>query len=125
MKTITIANQHDFIITVVQNRFEPGYICQSKALQSNACKSLLEAITSIYQQAFLTKTRLDGLSVMSYDNSEICKMLLSDICFQPYIFKIGNLNLTIFGIDKSNNLDWNYARKGYQSSFVHNFAKLV
>ncbi|CAG8694238.1 11259_t:CDS:1, partial [Dentiscutata heterogama] len=123
MKTITTVNQRDFIITVVQNNFEPGYICQSEALRSNICQSSSEAVTSIYQQAFSTKTRLDGLLVMGYDDSEICKMLLSDIYFHPYAFKIGNLNLTIFGIGKSNNPDWNYAGKGYRSSFVHNFRK--
>ncbi|CAG8849578.1 46169_t:CDS:1, partial [Gigaspora margarita] len=67
-------------------------------LQSNTYKSLSKSITSIYQQAFLTKTRLDGLSVIGYDNLEICKMLLSDIYFQPYTFRIGNLNLTVFEI---------------------------
>ncbi|CAG8667729.1 11601_t:CDS:2, partial [Dentiscutata erythropus] len=108
MKTITTVNQRDFIITVVQNNFEP---------------SSSEAITSIYQQAFSTKTRLDGLLVMGYDDSEIYKMLLSDIYFHPYTFKIGNLNVIIFEIGKLNNPDWNYAGKGYQSSFVYNFRK--
>ncbi|CAG8466859.1 7530_t:CDS:1 [Cetraspora pellucida] len=123
MKTITTVNQHDFIITVVQNNFEPEYICQSEALQNNICQSSSKAITSIYQQAFSTKTRLDSLLVMGYDDSEICKMLLSDIYFHPYTFKIGNLNVIIFEIGKSNNPDWNYAGKGYRSSFVHNFCK--
>ena len=113
MKTITTVNQRDFIITVVQNNFEPGYICQSEALQSSICRSSSEAITSIYQQAFSTKTRLDGLLVMGYDDSEICEKLLSDIYFHPYTFTIGSINLTIFGIGKSNNPDWNYAGKGY------------
>ncbi|CAG8514000.1 12658_t:CDS:2 [Dentiscutata erythropus] len=123
MKTITIVNHRDFIITVVQNNFEPRYICQSEALQSNICRSLSEAITSIYQQAFFTKTRLDGLLVMGYCDSEICKMLLSSIYFHSYTITTGSLNLTIFGIGKSNNPNWNYARKGYRSSFVHNFRK--
>ncbi|CAG8719844.1 5721_t:CDS:2 [Cetraspora pellucida] len=108
IKTITTVNQRDFIITVVQNNFEPGSS---------------EAITSIYQQTFSTKTRLDSLLVIGYDDSEICKMLFSDNYFHPYTFKIGNLNVIIFEIGKSNNSDWNYAGKGYQSSFVHNFRK--
>ncbi|RIB07083.1 hypothetical protein C2G38_2215480 [Gigaspora rosea] len=83
------------------NNFEPGYIYQSEALRSNICQSSSEAVTSIYQQAFSTKTRLDGLLVMGYDDSEICKMLLSDIYFHPYAFKIGNMNLTIFGIESN------------------------
>ncbi|RIB24660.1 hypothetical protein C2G38_2031699 [Gigaspora rosea] len=123
MKTITTINKRDFIVTVVQDNFEPRYICQSKALQSNICKSSSEAITSIYKQAFVTKTRLNGLSVIEYDDSEIRKTLLSDISFRPYSFRIGDLNLIVSGIGKSNNADWNYARKGYQSSFVHNFRK--
>ncbi|CAG8754573.1 1317_t:CDS:1, partial [Gigaspora rosea] len=124
MKTLTTINQRDFIVTVVQNGFEPGYLCQSEALQSNVCKSSSEAVTSTYQQAFSAKTRLDGLQVMGFDNPEICKILLTDIHFHPYSFKIGtNINLTIFGIGKSNNPNWKYAGKGYQSSFVHNFRK--
>ncbi|CAG8734193.1 14178_t:CDS:1, partial [Dentiscutata heterogama] len=98
MKTITTVNQRDFIITVVQNNFEPRYICQSEALQSNICQSSSEVFTSIYQQAFSTKTRLDGLLVIGYNDSEICKILLSDIYFHPYTFKIGNLNIIIFEI---------------------------
>ncbi|CAG8684224.1 5342_t:CDS:1 [Dentiscutata heterogama] len=123
MKTITTINQCDFIITVGQDGFEPGYLCQSEALQSNICKHSSEAVTSAYQQAFFTKTRLDGLLVMGFDNPEICKTLLTDIHFHPYTFKIRNVSLTIFGIDKSNNPNWNYAGKGYQSSFLHNFRK--
>src|SRR6185437_9832450 len=84
MKTITTINQRDFIITVVQNNFEPGYICQSEALRSDSYKSSSEAITSIYQQAFFTKTKLDGLLVMGYDNLEICKTLLFNINCHPY-----------------------------------------
>ncbi|CAG8506687.1 20584_t:CDS:2, partial [Gigaspora rosea] len=122
MKTLTTINQHNFIITVVQEGFEPGYLCQFEALRSDICKSSSEAITSIYQQAFSTKTKFDGLLVMGFDNSEICKALLTDIYFHPYTFKIGNkINLNVFGIGKSSNSNWNYAEKGYQSSFVHNF----
>ncbi|CAG8627609.1 33874_t:CDS:2 [Gigaspora margarita] len=73
---------------------------------------------------FSAKTRLDGLLVMGFDNPEIYKILLNNIHFHPYSFKIRtNINLTIFGTGKSNNPDWKYARKGYQSSFVHNFYK--
>ncbi|CAG8509917.1 6764_t:CDS:2 [Racocetra fulgida] len=61
---------------------------------------------------------------MGYDDSEICKMLFIDIYFHPYIFKIENLNLVISGIGKSNDPNWHYAGKGYQSSFVHNFHKI-
>ncbi|KAF0528697.1 hypothetical protein F8M41_012998 [Gigaspora margarita] len=124
MKTLTTINQRDFVITVVQDGFEPGYSCQSEELRSDICKSSSEAIISIYQQAFFTKTRFDGLLVMGLDDSEICNALLTDIYFRPYTFKIGNtINLNVFGIGKSNNPKWKYAVKGYQSSFVHNFHK--
>ncbi|CAG8618563.1 6520_t:CDS:2, partial [Cetraspora pellucida] len=46
MKTRTTINQHDFIITVVQDSFEFGYLYQYEALQSNICKSSLVAATS-------------------------------------------------------------------------------
>ncbi|CAG8678006.1 9997_t:CDS:2, partial [Gigaspora rosea] len=123
MKTITTINQRDFIIIVIQDGFVPGYLCQSGSLQSNTCKSSSEAVTYIYQQAFFTKTRLDGLLVMGFDDPEICKTLLTDVHFHPYNFKIGNIILTIFKIGKSNNSNWNYAGKGYLSSFVYNFHK--
>ncbi|CAG8678576.1 hypothetical protein C2G38_2032753 [Gigaspora rosea] len=123
MKTITTINHRDFIATIVQNGFEPGYLYLSEALQSNICKSSSEAITSIYQQAFLTKTRLDGPLVMGFDDPEIHKNLSFDIYFHPFSFKVGNLYLTISGIGKSNNPDWNYDGRGYQCSFVYNFRK--
>ncbi|CAG8606057.1 40541_t:CDS:2 [Gigaspora margarita] len=78
------------------------YPIRLEALQSNIYRSSSEAITSIYQQAFSTKTRLDGLLVMGYDDLEICEMLLSNIYFHPYTFTIGSLNLTIFRIDPTN-----------------------
>ncbi|RIB04677.1 hypothetical protein C2G38_2283434 [Gigaspora rosea] len=121
MKNIITINQYDFIIIVVQNGFEPGYLYQSGSLQSNTCKSSSEAVIYIYQQAFFTKMRLDGLLVMGFDNPKICKTLLTDVNFRPYKFKIVNIILTIFKIGKSNNSNWNYAEKEYQSSFVYNF----
>src|SRR5436190_18037141 len=68
MKTLTTINKRDFIITVVQGNAEdttdpdynellPGYICQSEGLRSNVCKSSSQAITSVYQKAFPTKTK--------------------------------------------------------------------
>ncbi|RIB04744.1 hypothetical protein C2G38_2221483 [Gigaspora rosea] len=124
MKTITTINDRDFMITVIQNDLEPGFLCQSEDLQSNVCKSSLEAITSIYQLAFSTKTKFNGLLVMGFNNSEICNLLLSDIYFQPFSFKISNLNLVLFEIGILNNPNWNYASKGYKSSFIYNFQKI-
>src|SRR5438128_1942101 len=68
MKTLTTINNCDFIITVVQgntkditdpdyNELQPGYICQSEGLRSDICKSSSQAITSVYQKAFSTKTK--------------------------------------------------------------------
>ncbi|CAG8712763.1 13343_t:CDS:2, partial [Racocetra fulgida] len=120
----TIHGSRNFTNDAMYLLHVPGYICQSEALRSNICKSSSEAITSTYQQAFFSKTRFDGLLVMGFDNSEICKALLTDIYFHPYTFKIGNIiNLNVFGIGKSNNPNWKYAGKGYQSSFVYNFRK--
>ncbi|CAG8749055.1 14682_t:CDS:1, partial [Dentiscutata heterogama] len=79
IKTITTINQRNFIITVVQDGFEPRYLYQSEALQSNICKSSSAAATSIYQQAFFMKTKLDSLLVMGFDDLEIYKSLLYDI----------------------------------------------
>src|SRR5436190_15927218 len=78
MKTLTTINNRDFIITVVQgnteditdpdyNEFQPGYICQSEGLRSDVCKSSSKAITSIYQEAFSTKTKHAGPLVMGFD----------------------------------------------------------
>ncbi|CAG8798980.1 13934_t:CDS:2, partial [Gigaspora rosea] len=102
----------------------PEFLYQSEYLRSNVCKSSSEAITSVYQLAFSTKTKFNGLLVMGFDNSEICNLLLSDIYFRPFSFKISNLNLVISEIGISNNPNWNYAGKGYKSSFVYNFQKI-
>ncbi|CAG8833976.1 15005_t:CDS:2, partial [Gigaspora margarita] len=99
IKTLTTINQRDFVIIAVQDGFEPGYLYQSEEL-------------------------FDGLLVMGLDDSEIYKVLLTNIYFHPYTFKIRNIiNLNIFEIGKSNNPKWRYARKGYPSSFVYNFYK--
>ncbi|CAG8741866.1 22796_t:CDS:1, partial [Gigaspora margarita] len=71
MRTITTINGRDFMITVIQDNLEPGFLCQSEDLRSKLYKSSSEAITSIYQLAFSTKTKLDGLLVMGFDNLEI------------------------------------------------------
>ncbi|CAG8806721.1 44051_t:CDS:2, partial [Gigaspora margarita] len=86
IKTITTINKCDFIIIVVQDNFGSRYICQLEALQNS-------------------------LSVIGYDDSEIRKTLLSDIYFRLYSFRIGDLNLIVSGIGKSNNADWNYTKK--------------
>ncbi|CAG8765109.1 14893_t:CDS:2, partial [Dentiscutata erythropus] len=103
MKTITTINSRDFMITKIQNNLEPGFLYHS--------------------ETFSTKTKLDGLLVMGFDNLEICNLLLSNLYFRPFSFKISNLNLIIFEIGTSDNPDWNYASKGYKSSFIYNFQK--
>ncbi|RIB16294.1 hypothetical protein C2G38_2247120 [Gigaspora rosea] len=103
IKTITTINSRDFMITIIQNNLKPGFLCHSESLQSKICKSSSKAITSIYQLAFSTKTKLDGLLVMGFDNLEICNLLLSDLYFRPFSFKIPNLNLIIFEIEFTNN----------------------
>ncbi|RIB16675.1 hypothetical protein C2G38_2189294 [Gigaspora rosea] len=114
MKTITIINGRDFMITVIQDNLEPGFLCQSEDLRSKPYKSSSEAITSIYQLAFFTKTKLNGLLVIGFDNIEICNSLILDLYFQPFSFRISNLNLSIFEIGISDNPDWNFASKGYK-----------
>ncbi|RIB05182.1 hypothetical protein C2G38_2220385 [Gigaspora rosea] len=89
MKTITTINGQDFMITVIQDNLEPRFLCQLEDLRSKICKSSSEAITSVYQLAFSTKTKLD----------------------------------VILEIGISDNPDWNYASKGYKSSFIYNFQK--
>ncbi|CAG8462482.1 1885_t:CDS:2 [Scutellospora calospora] len=89
------------------SKYKTTFVLQGKLIQNlhfgpYARNYSSEAITSIYQQAFSTKTRLDGLLVIGYDDSEICEKLLSDIYFHPYTFTNGSINLTIFGIEFNN-----------------------
>ncbi|CAG8596326.1 24078_t:CDS:2, partial [Gigaspora rosea] len=41
----------------------------------------------------------------------------------PFEFYLKQLRIVVFGIGISKNQDWNYARTGYQLSFVNNIGK--
>ncbi|RIB13847.1 hypothetical protein C2G38_2196739 [Gigaspora rosea] len=43
--------------------------------------------------------------------------------FMPFEFYLKQLRIVVFGIGISKNQDWNYARTGYQLSFVNNIGK--
>ncbi|RIB00708.1 hypothetical protein C2G38_2233314 [Gigaspora rosea] len=85
------------------------------------CENSTTAIISVYQRIFSVATKHAGPLIMGFDQHIISDQLLSDITFHPFSFKLDKLNLLIFGIEKSNNPEWNYSGKGYKSSFIWNY----
>ncbi|CAG8663726.1 34041_t:CDS:2 [Gigaspora margarita] len=55
MKTITTIRDRDFMITIIQDNFEPGFLCHSEDLRSKLCKSSSEAITSFTNNEAIVK----------------------------------------------------------------------
>jgi len=124
MKTHTILNNCDFIITVVEDsecpNF-PGFLCYSEEERSGICNSPTEAINTCYEKVFRSNAKFPGPPVMGFDNSKIVQQLLGDIIFRPYMFSLRRLNIFVLGIGKSKKPEWNYAGEGYKSVFQYNF----
>jgi len=123
MKTHTILNKCDFIITVVKGTEHPnsGFFYFSEEKWLDVCNLSTEAINICYEKVFYSNAKFSGLSVMGFDNSNIIQQLLSDIIFHPYVISLGKLNIFVLGMGKSKNPEWNYAGEGYKSVFQYNF----
>jgi hypothetical protein len=93
MKILTTLNEQDFIITVVKGNKEhskqPGYFCTCDAFStSEPSNSSSNAITTVYQQIFHTKTKFSGPMVMGFEKPDIYEKLLEDILFRPYFINL-------------------------------------
>ena len=125
MKTLTVLNNCNFIITVVKGYTEhpnsPGFFCYAEDKQSGVYGSSTEAINACYKEVFRSSNaKFPGLPVMGFDNSNIVEQLFSDVIFRPYTFKLGKLNIFVLGMGKSKKSEWNYAGDGYKSVFQTN-----
>ena len=98
---------------------QPGYICESGSETGKIETTATQAISSLYQRIFNTKTKYSGTSVMGLENVDINNQLLVDVEFQPFSIKVDNYNVMVFSIGISSQKDWLGAGAGYMSSFVH------
>jgi hypothetical protein len=74
MRTHTVLNKRNFIITVVndaEHSDSPGFLCCSKENQSGVCSSPTEAINTCYEKVFHSNAKFPGPQVMGFDNSNI------------------------------------------------------
>jgi hypothetical protein len=124
MKTLTVLNDCNFIITVVKgyagHSNSPGFFCCSEEKQSGICGSSTEAINACYEEVFRSNAKFPGPPVMGFDNSDVVEQLFSDVIFRPYTFNLGRLNIFVLGMGKSKKPEWNYAGDGYKSIFQCN-----
>ena len=71
MKTFTVINECDFITIVEKhqqnNIVQPGYKCSCNGIISEICTSSTDAITSVYQKLFSSKTKHSGPLVMGFN----------------------------------------------------------
>ncbi|UZO11049.1 uncharacterized protein OCT59_002624 [Rhizophagus irregularis] len=80
MKSHTVLNKCNFIITVVndaEHQNSPGFLCDSKENQLGVCSSPTEAINTCYEKVFRSNAKFPGPHVMGFDNSNIIQQLLS------------------------------------------------
>ncbi|CAB4492510.1 hypothetical protein GLOIN_2v1840448 [Rhizophagus irregularis DAOM 181602=DAOM 197198] len=81
MKSHTVLNKCNFIITVVndaEHQNSPGFLCDSKENQLGVCSSPTEAINTCYEKVFRSNAKFPGPHVMGFDNSNIIQQLLSE-----------------------------------------------
>lgn len=128
MKIIAFLNENNFILTVVKGNKEhseqPGYLCNCESFfTTEPSKSSTDAISTVYQKMFHTKTRFSGPMIMGFDKPAICEKLLEGISFRPYFINLELVRIFVFGIAKSENNQWGYAGIGYKSSFFFQLAK--
>ncbi|CAB4401609.1 unnamed protein product [Rhizophagus irregularis] len=67
MKSHTVLNKRNFIITVVNDAERPnfpGFLCYSKENQSGVCSSPTEAINTCYEKVFDSNAKFPGPQVM-------------------------------------------------------------
>ncbi|PKK64716.1 hypothetical protein RhiirC2_854119, partial [Rhizophagus irregularis] len=124
MKSHTVLNKRNFIITVVNDAERPnfpGFLCYSKENQSGVCSSPTEAINTCYEKVFDSNAKFPGPQVMGFDNSNIIQQLLNGIVFRPYMISLGKLNVIVLGMGKSKKPEWNYAGEGYKSVLQSNY----
>ncbi|PKY33820.1 hypothetical protein RhiirB3_453052, partial [Rhizophagus irregularis] len=128
MKVVTHLSEHDFILTVVKGNREhfeqPEYICTCESFYTTEPSiSSSNAISTVYQQMFHTKTRFSGPMIMGFDKPDICKKLLEGVLFRPYFVNFELVRVFVFGIARSENDQWGYAGVGFKSSFLFYLAK--
>ncbi|CAG8744642.1 7230_t:CDS:2, partial [Gigaspora margarita] len=115
MQTMTILNGHNFILMVVKGNNEhseqPGYLCNCNSFyNTEPSSSSTNAISMIYQQIFRTKTRFSGLLVMGFNRLDVCKKLLEGVSFQSYFINLKLVQIFVFGLARSKNDLWGYAK---------------
>ncbi len=128
MKILTTLNEQDFIITVVKGNTEhseqPGYFCTCGAFStSEPSNSSSNAITTVYQQIFHTKTKFLKPMVMGFEKPDIYEKLLEGVLFRPYFINLELIRIFVFGIAKSKNSQWGCAGIRFKSSFAFQLAK--
>ena len=127
MRTETELNNRNFILHVVRgnlsNSCQPGYICESGGETGRIETTATQAISSLYQSIFNTKTKYSGTLIMGLENDDIINQLLVDVEFQPFSIKVDNYNIAIFNIGISSREGWFGAGPGYMSSFVYVYKK--
>ncbi|CAG8704600.1 12645_t:CDS:1, partial [Racocetra fulgida] len=128
MRTMTLLNGHNFFLTVVKGNNEhseqPGYLCNCNSFyNTEPSSSSTNAISTVYQQIFRTKTRFSGPLVMGFNKPDIYEKLLEGVLFQPYFIDLKLVQIFVFGLARSNNNLLGYAGIGFKSSFLFQLEK--
>ncbi|CAG8666216.1 4495_t:CDS:2 [Cetraspora pellucida] len=124
LKIMIHLNKIPFIIHVVRyihSPLQPGYICEDGGQSSDIVTSSSQAITSVYQAVFGTKTKIAGLSYLDLEQTQTFQKLLEGVIFCPFIIEIENLSIFVGSLGKITHSNHNIVGHNYTSSFFYKY----
>ncbi|CAG8516347.1 13125_t:CDS:2, partial [Dentiscutata heterogama] len=89
-----------YLLHYIYSPLRPGYICEGGGQSSDIVTSSSQAITSVYQAVFGTKTKIAGLLYLGLEQTQTFQKLLEGIIFCPFIIEIENLSIFVGSLAK-------------------------
>ncbi|CAG8825148.1 13062_t:CDS:2, partial [Dentiscutata erythropus] len=82
------------------------------------CKTPTEAITTVYQQIFKSKTNFSGPEIMGYDTSNIVQEYLNNLLFRLGFAGHGFKSAFIYPYNKQRSIFFQENKVGYLRQFT-------
>ncbi|CAG8480536.1 3279_t:CDS:10 [Scutellospora calospora] len=117
-------NKMSFIIRVVRyihSHLQPSYICEGSGQSSDIVTSSSNAITSVYQAIFGTKTKFASLSYLGLEQTETSQKLLESVVFYLFIIEVENLSIFVSFLGKISHSNKKTIGYNYTSSLFYKY----
>ncbi|CAG8435247.1 1822_t:CDS:2 [Scutellospora calospora] len=121
MSVITVINNHEFFLSIVNNPsnpLQPDFLCSVEEKFSDVQNTPSKAINLLYWELFGGQTEHSGLAVFGFYNKEIILEIPTDISFFPLFIKVDKFSIVVSKIGYSSREDLLYAGPGYTSSLL-------